>query len=182
LRLVERGAIVLASLALSALLIALLSGFFAGRDAGTVAGSSAITGERFHDMGDALLRPGQRPPRYDSAPPTSGPHLPEQVRQDKVQLNDNELLEALASGDVVILYGGPTPPPGLSALAASLAPPFTLALASTGDAVILARRPGTGGLIGLAWAHMIRVGQAKDPRLREFAAFWLGRGAGAKAP
>ena len=49
-------------------------------------------------------------------------------------------------------------------------------------AVILARRPGTGGLIGLAWTHMIKVGQAKDPRLREFAAFWLGRGAGSRAP
>lgn len=180
-RLLERGAIALASLALSVLLIALLSGFFAGRDTGSVAGSPAITGERFRDLGDTLLRPGQRPPRYDSAPPTSGAHLPEQVTQDEVQLNDNQLLEALASGDVVILYGGPTPPPRLSALAASLAPPFTPALASTGDAVILARRSGTVGLIGLAWAHMVRVGQAKDPRLREFAAFWLGRGAGARA-
>lgn len=181
-RLLERGAIALASLALSVLLIALLSGFFAGRDTGTVAGSSAITGERFRDLGDTLLRPGQRPPRYDSIPPTSGPHLPAQVTQDKVQLNDNQLLEALASGDVVILYGGPTPPPGLTALAASLAPPFTPALAGTGDAVILARRPGTSGLIGLAWAHMIKGGNAKDPQIREFAAFWLGRGAGSRGP
>jgi uncharacterized protein DUF3105 len=182
LTLLERGAIALASLALSVLLIALLSGFFAGRDAGTVAGSSAITGERFRDLGDTLLRPGELPPRYDSAPPTSGAHLPEPVTQDEVRLNDDQLLEALASGDVVILYGGPAPPPGLSALAASLAPPFTPALASTGDAVILARRTRTRGLIGLAWAHMIKVGQAKDPLLREFAAFWLGRGAGARAP
>lgn len=173
----ERGAIAVASLALAVLLIALLSGFFASRDVGTVSGAGNIAGQRFRDLGDARLAPGRRAPRYDSNPPTSGAHIPEMVTRDEVRLDDNQLLEALAAGDVVILYGAPRPPAGLAVLAAALAPPFTPALARTGDAVILGRRPGTAGLIGLAWAHMIRVRQPGDPRLREFAAFWLGRGA-----
>ncbi len=176
-RALERAAIVLASLALSFLLIALLSGFFTSRDEGALSGNAAVAGQRFRDLGDALLRPGQPPPRYDSDPPTSGAHLPEQVTRDEARLDDNQLLQALASGDVVILYGTRAPPSGLTTLAAALAPSFTPALARTGGAVILARRPGTEGLIGLAWAHMITVGALGDPRLREFAAFWLGRGA-----
>lgn len=172
----ERAAIVLTSLALSFLLIALLSGFFTSRDEGALSGTPAIAGQRFRDLGDASLTPGQPAPRYDSNPPTSGAHLPAQVTMDQAALDDDQLLSALATGDVVLLYGTSAPPPGLTTLAAALAPPFTPALALTGGALILARRPGTSGLIGLAWAHMIRVPAASDPRLREFAGFWLGRG------
>jgi len=177
LRALERAAVVVAALALSFLLIALLSGFFTRRDQGALAGTAAVAGQRFRDLGDALLQPGQSAPRYDSSPPTSGPHLPEPVTRNGAELDDNQLLGALASGDVVILYGTAAPSAGLTALAAALAPSFTPALARTGGAVILARRPGAAGLIGLAWAHMLRVATADDPRLREFAAFWLGRGA-----
>ncbi|HUE25571.1 MAG TPA: hypothetical protein VMP89_02270, partial [Solirubrobacteraceae bacterium] len=148
-RALERAAVVVAALALSFLLIALLSGFFTSRDQGALAGTAAVAGHRFRDLGDALLRPGQPAPRYDSSPPTSGAHLPEQVTRDGAELDDNQLLGALASGDVVILFGTPAPYPALTALAAALAPSFTPALASTGGAVILARRPGTTGLIGL---------------------------------
>jgi hypothetical protein len=177
LRALERGAVVIASLALSVLLIALLSGYFTSRDKGALSGTAAIAGESFRDLGDSLWRPGQPAPRYDSNPPTSGAHLPEQLTRDEVELDNNQVLQALASGDVVVLYGTAAPPPGLRTLAAALAPPFTAALARSGGAVILARRPGTAGLLGLAWAHMLSAPVASDPRLREFAAFWLGRGA-----
>ena len=40
-----------------------------------------------------------------------------------------------------------------------------------------ARRPGTAGVIALAWTHMLRVATPTDPALRAFAQFWLGRGA-----
>ena len=173
----ERGAIVLASLALSAGLIALLSGFFTSRDQGSVSISSSVTGHRFRNLGDAVLKPGQRHPAYDSRPPTSGAHLPEPVTRDQVQLNEDQVLQALAAGDVVIAYGGRQPPAGLTTLARALAPPFTPALAAAGQTVILERRPRTVGLIGLAWAHILRARSPTDPRLREFAAFWLGRGA-----
>jgi hypothetical protein len=43
--------------------------------------------------------------------------------------------------------------------------------------LILARRPGTQGLIGLAWAHMLRTASAADPMLKTFAQYWIGRGA-----
>jgi hypothetical protein len=67
--------------------------------------------------------------------------------------------------------------PGLPTLAREVAGPFTPALAASGQAVILARRPGTAGLIGLAWAHMLRVSTPEEPPLRQFLQFWLGRGA-----
>ena len=178
----ERAAIAVASLALSALLIALLSGFFASRDEGALSGAPAIAGQRFRDLGDALLRPGAPAPRYDSRPPTSGSHVPEQITREGAEIDNNQLLSALASGDVVVFYGTRSAPAGLTTLASALAPPFTPALARTGGAVILARRPGVAGLIALAWAHTLRARLVTDPRLREFAAFWLGRGARSTAP
>ena len=173
----ERVAIVVASLVLSVGLIALLSGFFAGRDQAGVNGTASQQGVQFRDLGDAHLRAGQPHPAYDSNPPTSGPHVPEPITRDMTELNDDQLLEALEQGNVVFMYGTRTPPPGLQALARSVAGPFTPALAAAGQAVILARRPGTRGILGLAWAHLVSVGAADDPALRSFAQYWLGRGA-----
>jgi len=173
----ERVAIVVASLVLSIGLIAVLSGFFAGRDQAGVSGVLGGPGQSFRDLGHAHLRPGERRPVYDSNPPTSGAHLPEPVTRDGARLNDDQLLQALEVGDVVIAYGGRTPPPGSRSLALALAPQFSPSLADAGQAVILAQRPGTAGLVGLAWAHLIRVGSASDPALGDFLQFWLGRGA-----
>jgi hypothetical protein len=176
-RWLERLAILLASLALSVGLIILLSGFFAGRDQAGVSGAGTGPGQAFADLGHATLRPGQPRPAYDSSPPTSGAHLTRAVTRAGAPLSDDQLLSALQGGDVVILYGGPRPPAGLEQFARSVAPPFTPELAATGDAVILAPRPRTAGILALAWAHMLRVPQASDPLLREFVGFWLGRGA-----
>jgi hypothetical protein len=173
----ERLAIVVASLALSVGLIALLSGYFAGRDQAGVSVSAPPIGEQFPDQGNTVLRPGAQRPAYNSDPPTSGPHKLAPVARDQVALSDDQLLTALASGNVVILYGTRTPPKALQELQRKLAGPFSQALAATGDAVILARRPGTVGLIGLAWAHMVHVSAANDPLLSEFGQYWLGRGA-----
>lgn len=174
---VERVAIVVAALALSIGLIAVLSGFFAGRDQAGVSASSTGPGTSFPDLGDAHLEPGQPQPRYNSDPPTSGAHIPEPVLRDEARLNDDQLLQALASGNVVVLYGSSSPPPGLRAFARSVAGPFTPALAAAGQAVILATRPGTTGIVGVAWTHLIRVGGASDAALRNFVQYWLGRGA-----
>jgi hypothetical protein len=99
------------------------------------------------------------------------------VSADNQQLNDDQLLQALEVGNVVLLYGTPNPPPGLKALVSSLGAPFSPALAASGQAVILARRPGTAGVIGLAWSHMMQVGAVSDSLLRPFVQYWLGRGA-----
>jgi Protein of unknown function (DUF3105) len=174
---VEWVVIVLVALAVAAGAIALLSGYFAGNDTPGVTGSSSGPGIAVKDMGDAHLRPGQTPPRYTSNPPTSGPHVPVPVRKNHAVLSNNQVLEALELGDVVFVYGSPAPPAQLEAIARANAAPFTPALAAAGQAVILARRPGTPGVVGLAWAHLIRVRGPAAPSLRQFVQYWLGRGA-----
>jgi Protein of unknown function (DUF3105) len=176
-RVAERIAIGIASLVLSIGLILLLSGYFAGRDQAAVSGGTSGPGQAFSDLGHATLSPGQPRPSYNSNPPTSGPHVPEAVVRDGATLNDDQLLQALQLGNVVIVYGTKQPPAGLSKFASTAAPPFTPALAATGDAVILARRPGTAGLVALAWTHLLRVNSPSDPQLGQFVSFWLGRGA-----
>jgi Protein of unknown function (DUF3105) len=168
---------VLASLALSIGLIVLVSGFFANRDQAGVSGSGTGPGQTFADLGDAQLRPGQPRPAYDSNPPTSGAHIAQAVNRDGAPLSDDQLLQALEVGDVVIFYGTRQPPPGLEQFAHSVAPGFTPALAATGDAVIVAPRQGTSGLVAVAWTHLLRVASPKDPQLSDFVGVWLGRGA-----
>jgi hypothetical protein len=176
-RAAERLAIVLASLALAGGLIALLSGFFAARDQAGVTGALAGPGRAFRDQGHAILLPGAPRPRYDSNPPTSGPHVPEPARHNEARLNDDQILQALEVGDIVIVYGTRDPPAGLLAFARSVAPPFSEALAAAGQAVILVHRPRYPGLVAAAWAHLLRITGPADPRLRAFVEFWLGRGA-----
>ncbi len=177
-RLLERLAIVLAAFAVSIAVIAVLSGgLLAGSDNPGVSGLHSPLGVGFRDLGHGHLAPGSRHPQYDSQPPTSGAHVPLPVKRDGLALSDDQLLQALEVGDVVIMYGSSKPPGGLTALADSIAAPFTPALAAAGQAVVLARRPGTNGLLGLSWAHVVRVRSVDDPQLRRFVLYWLGRGA-----
>ncbi len=173
----ERFAILVASLLLSIGLIGLLSGYFAGRDPAGISGNGATVGLKFRDLGHAHLSPGELRPAYDSDPPTSGAHVPEAVRGEAQALNNNQLLQALEVGDVVLVYGGSKPPAGLSALANDVAGHFTPALAAAGQAVILDHRPETKGVLGLAWTRMLHVSSSQDPALREFVQSFLGRGA-----
>jgi hypothetical protein len=178
-RLAERLLIVAASLAIAVGVIALLSGgLLAGRDAPGLSGPDTGPGVQFRDQGNARLRPGEPAPVYDSDPPTSGPHIPAPIASDRAALSNDQLLQALQVGDVVLMYGSRKPPAGLAALAGAVAPPFTPALAASGGAVVLAYRPGVTGVIGLAWTHMLRVAGV-DPALRTFVQFWLGRVAAA---
>jgi hypothetical protein len=177
-RLLERSVIVVVSLGLSISVIALLSGgLLAGHDQPGVSGVGGEPGVQYRDLGDARLAAGQPRPVYDSQPPTSGPHIPATVQGDEAELSDDQLLQALAVGDVVIMYGTRSPPGGLRKLALEVAPPFTPALAAVGQAVILARRPGTAGLVAAAWTRLAAVSGADDPLLRQFIGAYLGRGA-----
>ncbi len=177
-RLIERLLIVAAALALAIAIIALLSGgLLAGRDEPGISGAGNGPGVRYRDQGTGRLAPDAPHPAYDSNPPTSGPHAPAKIRTDAGRLSDDQLLQALEVGDVVLMYATGKPPPGLRALAAATAPRFTPALAATGQAVVLAGRAGINGIVALAWAHLLRVRSATDPALRAFVDFWLGRGA-----
>ncbi len=172
----ERAGIFLASLLLSVGLIALLSGFFAGRDAAGVSGQQAV-GIQYRDLGHAHRFPGGLRPLYDSNPPTSGAHLPEAVHRQIGPLNNDQLLQALEVGNVVLAYGSATPPRALVQLASSVGGPFQPAVAAAGQAVLLTSRPGTSGVVGLAWTRMVRVSSPTNPLLRQFVQQWLGRGA-----
>jgi hypothetical protein len=174
---IERTAIALCSLALAVVLISLLSGYFTGHDPSAVSGGTEV-GLKFVDQGNGLLAPGAPRPRYDSNPPTSGLHVPLPVIADEATLNDDQILDALAAGNVVILYATPAPPPHLASLARALAGPFSAALARAGQAVILGRRAGTKGLLALAWTRMLSVGSPSDPLLQQFVQQYLGHGAG----
>jgi Protein of unknown function (DUF3105) len=172
----ERLLIVVASLAISIGVIAVLSGgLLAGRDDPGVTTSQNGPGTGFRDQGDLHLHPGELRPVYDSDPPTSGPHIPVPLTRDRAALTNDQLLQALETGDVVFLYGSSQPPVGLPAIAQAVGGPFTPALAASGQAVILARRPGVRGIVALAWTRMLRT--LSGPELRAFAQFWLGRGA-----
>ena len=173
----ERVAIGLASLALSVGLIAVLSGFFAGQDPAGVSGTDVTVGLKFHDLGHAHISPGQPHPAYDSNPPTSGAHVLEPVLRENGPLNNDQLLQALEVGDVVLVYGTPTVPAGLPQLAQSVAGRFTPALAAAGQAVILTHRRRTRGVTALAWTRMLQVRSGQDPLLTQFAQQFLGRGA-----
>jgi hypothetical protein len=173
----ERLAIVVASLALSIGLIIALSGYFAGRDQAGVTATGTGPGVAYPDLGNTLLRPGELRPPYNSVPPTSGAHELQPVLRDGLALNDDQLLTALAQGNVVFLYGGRTAPAGLDSVARSVAGPFTPALAASGQAVILGRRTDTAGVTGVAWTRLIHVSSPGDPLLKQFAEYWLGRGA-----
>ncbi len=171
----ERVAIVLAGVGLAVGLIAVLSGFFAGRDQAGVSATTIVPGQTYSDLGHGVLRRSQPTPAYNSDPPTSGAHRPARITRNGTALSDDQLLSALEAGDVVIFYGGARPPAPLR----RLGPAFSPALAASGRALILAPRPGIQGLIATAWTHLLLVASPDDPRLARFVHDLLGRGASA---
>ena len=46
--------------------------------------------------------------------------------------------------------------------------PFDPELAAAGQAVILAERPGLGGVQALAWRHRLKLSGPDDPKPHEF--------------
>jgi Protein of unknown function (DUF3105) len=178
-RVLERVAIVVAAFAIAVTLIAIFSGgLLAGRDAAGITGSAGGLGQRFRDLGHAHLASGRPRPRYDSDPPTSGAHRPVAVERQGAVLSDDEILQALEVGDIVILYGTRQPPPGLEVFSQRVAGPFSAALAAAGQAVVVGRRAGTAGLIALAWTRRLQVRAPTDPALHSFVQAYLGQGAG----
>lgn len=169
--------LILLGLVLAAGAVVLSLTFFSARDKPSVEAVSGPGAEQ-PDRGNRVIppgRPGARPPR---GPLTSGPHHVAPVTADGARLSDDQVLTALAAGNVILAYGTPQPPAGLRDVAAAVAgAPFDPALGRAGQAVILARRPGTRGVLALAWRHSLAVPPADRGELRAFAEFWLGRGA-----
>jgi hypothetical protein len=135
--------------------------FFEGRDTSQVpdaAGNRAAPGQVVTDQRRA--------------------QAPAPIRSDAIALSEDQVLHALELGDVVLVYGTRTPPAPLRALQRKVSGPFDPVLAANGAAVILAHRPGTDGVVALAWRRLLRAPSASDPSIEDFVDYWLGRGAG----
>ena len=76
-------------------------------------------------------------------------------RATDVELSDDQMLEALQLGNVVIAYDARRSAARAGALQEDIAGPFDPELAAAGQAVILARRPGVGGVLALAWRRKL---------------------------
>jgi hypothetical protein len=157
--------------------------FFNSRDDSHIASKgsagAAGPGQVFPDLGARHLTAKELTPAYNSNPPTSGPHRVAAVRRDGVALTNDQLLQALELGNVVIFYGAGSSPATLERVANGLmSGAFDPSLAAAGQAVIIAPRQGTRGVVAVAWRHLQRAPSATDPAIRDFAEAWLGRGAG----
>jgi hypothetical protein len=149
-------------------------------DAGVGTGAGAAPsgpGELQPDRGHRHLPAGE-PVALDGLtdPPTSGPHH-EKLPTREGTLDPDEILHALELGDVILFYGDTRPPAPLRRLQRDVSGPFDPEVAAAGQQVILARRPGTDGVVAAAWRRLLRADDPADPRLREFAEAWLGAGA-----
>jgi Protein of unknown function (DUF3105) len=164
-----------------ALALAVLAGvlfFVAGRDDPGLSASDRGPGRVYPDQGHDHLALGEEPHvRFNSDPPTSGPHIPDPVLRDGVRLTEDQVLQALERGNVVVFFDTGRQGRALRRLQRRLTGPFEPAVAAAGQALVLARRPHTKGVIAAAWRHLLTVRTPADPRLEAFVQYWIGRGA-----
>jgi hypothetical protein len=99
------------------------------------------------------------------------------VPRDARPLSRDQLLHAVALGNVVLAYDSKRPPGALRELQRELTGRYDAELGAAGLAVILARQRGTDGILAVAWRRRLTVASPADSRLREFAEAWLGEGA-----
>jgi Protein of unknown function (DUF3105) len=127
------------------------------------------------DHGDRHTDRPDRPPERGGPPPASGEHRPLPAGRDGRELGDDAILHALEGGNVVLLYDAAGVPGALRAVQRQVTGASTSPdLVASGQAVILARRRGTRGVVALAWRHRLRATRPRDPRVEEFASYWLG--------
>lgn len=161
--------------------VALLLLGFSARDDAEVEGArpAAGPGELQPDRGSRHLPAGEHVPLSGlTDPPTSGAHHARLVTRDGGRLSPDEIMHALELGNVILFHASARPPAPLRALQREVSGPFDAEVAAAGQQVILARRPGTAPVTAAAWRRLLRVEDARDPALRDFAEAWIGRGAG----
>jgi hypothetical protein len=171
---VRRVSIVLAVVVIAAAGCVGLIALLASKDSSEVSGTSG-PGQLEPDRGSARQSGPATPASPPETPPTSGPHRAAAVTRDQTSLSDDQILEALQLGNVVITYEEDKAPSALVALQRDVAGGFDPSLAEAGQAVILARRPGAR-VQGLAWRRRLIASGPDDTRLRAFAEAWLGQG------
>ena len=175
----RRLGIVIAGVVLVLGAVAVFQIVLSSRDNANVDGAAAASGpgELQRDLGARHLTAGEKTPTTGlTDPPTSGPHHPQLATRDGVKLSDDQILQALELGDVILFYDAPKPPAALRALQRDVTGPFDAEVAAAGQQVILARRAGVGGVTAAAWRRLLHARDASDPQLRAFAEAWIGRG------
>ena len=160
---------------------ALVLAFNARDDAGVGGSAPAGPGELQPNRGSRHLESTQHVPLESlTDPPTSGAHH-DRLPSREGRLSPDEILHSLELGDVILFYDAKRPPAALRALQREVSGPFDAEVAAAGQQVILARRPSrppTGAVTAAAWRRLLRADDPADPRLREFAEAWIGRGVG----
>jgi Protein of unknown function (DUF3105) len=158
---------------------ALLAAFNARDDAGVEAPAAAGPGELQRDLGARHLAAGEHVLLEGlTDPPTSGAHHERLITREGRALSPDQILHALELGNVIVFYSGRRPPAPLRALQRDVSGPFDAEIAAAGQQVILAPRQGPTAVTAAAWRRLLRTDDPSDPRLREFAEAWIGRGAG----
>jgi hypothetical protein len=174
---VRRVLIVVAAVLVAAAGCVALIAVLTSQDSSQVGGTSG-PGVLEPDRGSARQTGPTTPASPPDEPPTSGPHRAAEVTRDETELSDDQILEALQLGNVIVTYEEAKPPAALVALQKDvLGGAFDPSLAEAGQAVILARRPGAG-VQALAWRRRLVASGPEDPKLRDFADAWLGQGPG----
>ncbi|HET8952979.1 MAG TPA: DUF3105 domain-containing protein [Solirubrobacteraceae bacterium] len=159
-------------------IFALLLAFNARDDAGVGGGAPAGPGALQPDRGSRHLDSTQHVPLEGlTDPPTSGAHH-DRLPTREGRLSPDEILHSLELGDVILFYDAPRPPAALRAVQREVSGPFDSEVAAAGQQVILARRDRAGPVTAAAWRRLLRADDPADPRIREFAEAWVGRGAG----
>jgi hypothetical protein len=163
------------------LVLAVLAGVLllaVGRDDPSLGAAQKGPGVAYPDQGKDHLALGEQPKvKFNSDPPTSGPHIPDPVLRDGVRLTQDQELQALERGNVIVFFDSARIGHRLRRLQRRLTGPYLPAVGAAGGALILARRPGTKGVIAAAWRHLLTVKSPSDPQLLAFANYWIGRGA-----
>ncbi|MDO8185456.1 hypothetical protein Q5424_09580 [Conexibacter sp. JD483] len=90
------------------------------------------------------------------------------------QYLDATQVRLLRAGDVYLLYGDRRAPAELTALQRQLSGAPDPALEEAGQAVVLVRRAGLGGVVALGGERILRAPAANDPQLEPFASTLLG--------
>lgn len=153
-------------LAVGALGLAVIGGFLYYR----ARSDAALPGQAVSQMASRHIAVGDPTPRYDTDPPTSGPHVPEPASWGVYTepLDKPAMVHSLEDGGVVISYR-----PDLDR--ATLDQLTTLAKTYTTD-LILAPYPGLSHPIVLtAWGRIDRLDTLDEARIRQFADAWRGK-------
>ena len=170
-------ALVLGTVLVAGGVFVLLLAFSARDDAGVDAGAPSGPGQLQKDLGSRHLEDTQHVPLEGlTDPPTSGAHH-DRLPTAEGRLSPDEILHSLELGDVILFYDAPRPPAALRSLQRDVSGPFDPEVAAAGQQVILARRPVAGAVTAAAWRRLLPTDDPADPRLREFAEAWIGRGA-----